>query len=83
MAFGPGQEALRDSTHETLGQVMEEAEVSIVPEVKEAVHPATLKSFVKERMAAGASPPADMFGIFPYDKAKVKPPKAKAAKKAK
>lgn len=38
---------------------------------KEAVHPATLKSFVKEQMAQGAAIPLDIFGIHPYNVAKI------------
>lgn len=39
--------------------------------LKETVHPATLKSFVRERMAEGAAIPADLFNIFPYNIAKL------------
>lgn len=37
--------------------------------VVEAVHPATLKSFVKEQRAAGTNLPTELFGIHPFDKA--------------
>lgn len=40
--------------------------------VTESVHAATLKSFVKEQMKAGQNVPSDLFGIFPYSKAKLK-----------
>lgn len=39
---------------------------------KETVHPATLKSFVKERLAAGEALPMDAFGVHPYSKAIIK-----------
>ena len=42
------------------------------------VHPQTLKSFVKERMADTESKvefPLELFGVFPFDKATVKPTK--------
>lgn len=45
---------------------------SIGGTMKEAVHPATLKSFVKEQMAAGVKVPFDLFSVFPYAKAKLK-----------
>jgi hypothetical protein len=35
----------------------------------EAVHPSTLKAFVKERMAAGNPVPMDLFGAYFFDKA--------------
>lgn len=43
--------------------------------LKETVHPATLISFIKERMAAGESLPFELFAIAPYQFAKIKPPK--------
>jgi hypothetical protein len=52
----------------------------------EKVHPATLKSFVKEQMEAGKTLPQNLFGIHSYAKAKIalppapKKPKAKKAK---
>lgn len=39
---------------------------------KQAVHPATLKSFVKERMEAGDNIPMDLFSVHPYSKATLK-----------
>lgn len=40
-------------------------------ELKESVHSATLKSFVKERMAAGQAIPFDLFGVMPFNKVKI------------
>jgi hypothetical protein len=45
--------------------------------LKEAVHPQTLKAFVKEQMAAGVSVPQELFGIRPYSKAKLTKARAK------
>lgn len=53
-------------------------------EVAESVHAATLKSFIKEQLAAGnVALPEALFGIFPYVKAKITPPSAPKAKKTK
>ena len=41
----------------------------------ERVHPSTLKSFVKEQMAAGKPVPFDLFGVHPYSKVKITSPK--------
>lgn len=41
------------------------------PAVVERVHPSTLKSFIKEQMAAGAAVPFDLFGVRPYAKVKI------------
>ena len=41
------------------------------------VHPATLKSFVKEQLENGTNIPIETFGIFEFDVAKIKLPKAK------
>ena len=38
-------------------------------QLDEGVHPATLKSFVKERMEAGEPVPPDLFGVFTFNKA--------------
>ena len=38
----------------------------------ERVHPSTLKSFIKEQLAAGKPIPFEPFGIFPYNRAKIK-----------
>jgi hypothetical protein len=40
--------------------------------LEEAVHPQTLKAFVKERMAAGDAVPIDLFGVYAYNKAVIK-----------
>lgn len=42
-----------------------------IPQFKEAVHPQTLKAFIKEQMAAGNNVPQELFGIRPYSKAKI------------
>ncbi len=43
--------------------------------VTDSVHPATLKSFVKERLEAGTNIPLDTFGVFEFKIAKITPPK--------
>lgn len=71
------------------GEEAAAAAVSIAEElgrevsVAEKVHPSTLKSFVKEQLAAGVAIPFDLFGIHPFNKAKVKPPRVAKPKKAK
>lgn len=40
-------------------------------QMKENVHSATLKSFVKEQMENGGGVPMDLFNVFPYSKAVV------------
>ena len=46
-------------------------------DLREGVHPQTLKAFIKEQMAAGVSIPQELFGIRPYSKAKLTKAKAK------
>lgn len=41
-------------------------------ELKETVHPQTLRAFVREQMESGANIPADLFSIHPFSKAKIK-----------
>lgn len=43
-------------------------DVSIV----DKVHPATLKSFIRERVEAGQEIPTDLFGVFIFNEAKIK-----------
>lgn len=40
--------------------------------VKDTVHPATLKSFVKEQLEKGAPIPMELFGVRPFNRAKYK-----------
>lgn len=42
---------------------------------KAAVHPATLKSFVKEQLAAGTALPLDLFSVHEYSIAKLTQPR--------
>jgi hypothetical protein len=45
------------------------------PSLDRSVHPATLKSFVKEQLEKGnASLPMDVFGVFPFKQAKIRLP---------
>lgn len=41
-------------------------------ELKDTVHPSTLKAFVKEQLAAGNTIPFDLFGVRPFTRAKYK-----------
>ena len=46
-----------------------------ITELKETVHSATLKSFVREQLEAGNKLPMDLFSVHPYSKAKITRPK--------
>jgi len=50
------------------------------PDMEEGVHHSTLKSFVIEQREKGAELPLDLFGIHPYNRAKLAPPKVKKSK---
>lgn len=41
-------------------------------ELKEDVHPSTLKAFIRERLQAGEKIPMDLFNVYPYSKAVIK-----------
>lgn len=62
--FGRGEESEAAALAEEIGA-----------ECRRNVHSATLKAFVKERMAAGEAVPFDVFGVFAFAVAKVKLPK--------
>lgn len=79
-----------DEARELAERLNEELEQDVV--LGEAVHPATLKSFVKEQLASEASPtrnpalpklPRETFAVFEFAKAKVTAPKGKKVKAAK
>ena len=44
-------------------------------DVVERVHPATLKSFIKEQLEAGKAVPFDLFAIHPINRVKITAPK--------
>ncbi len=46
-------------------------------ELKEFVHPMTLKSFLKERLEAGTALPTEAFGIRAFNRVKIELPKVK------
>ena len=56
LSFGKGEAEQAKEVLETL------YEIGLVPNVKETVHPQTLKAFVKERLSAGLELPVDFFG---------------------
>ena len=60
VAFGRGQLEAAKACAEQIGG-----------EMKEAVHPATLKSFIKEQLAAGKAVPFELFGVRPFNKVKI------------
>lgn len=65
VAFERGEhDAAEDFAHEC-------AKHGKQPNLIERVHPSTLKSFVKEQMAAGNAIPFDLFGVHPYSKVKI------------
>lgn len=69
VSFGKDQDKLRGQVLRMVSQKTDDIEA------REAVHPATLKSFIKEQREKGKSPPEDLFGIHPFKKAVLKEPK--------
>lgn len=65
VAFGRGE---HDAAEEFAGKLAEEGKD---PNLVERVHPMTLKSFVKEQMAAGTALPFELFGVHPFNKVKI------------
>jgi hypothetical protein len=50
-------------------------------EVEERVHPSTLSAFLREQVENGTPPPAEPFGLRPFNKAKVTLPRAPKPRK--
>jgi hypothetical protein len=44
-------------------------EHGVYAELKQTIHPQTLKAFIRERLAAEEAVPFDLFGIAPFNKA--------------
>lgn len=61
---------------EKLVDAARQEKVQIDPVISDKVHPATLKSFIKEELGKGTAVPFDLFSIHPYSKVKIKPGKA-------
>lgn len=64
--FGRGE---RDEANNLAQQLKDQG---LPGHVTNSIHSQTLKSFVKERMAAGEAVPFDLFGIHPFSRAKLK-----------
>jgi len=65
LLFGKGQ----DEEANALVQSLEQKGLS--PNVKQGVHPQTLKAFVKEQLTQGRDIPAEPFGIYVGSRAKI------------
>lgn len=70
LEFGVGQDNEKQEIAKHLAQ-----DLGLSPIAKETIHPATLKSFIKEQREKGESPPEDVFAISPFNKVKLKAPK--------
>jgi hypothetical protein len=68
--YGPGELEEAKEAAEAL-KVMSGREAMLI----ENIHANTLKAFLKEQRAKGTKIPAKLFGLFPFSKAKVTPPK--------
>jgi hypothetical protein len=65
--FGRGEREAAEAAARVLSE-----ECSLHADLKLAVHPQTLKAFVRERLAAGEQIPFDVFGIRQYSRAKLR-----------
>lgn len=58
--------------HEHAAELVEELQGNhLAATMKETVHHATLRAFVREQMAAGATLPLDLFSVHPYNISKI------------
>lgn len=69
LTFGRGDDKKCETAKEEL------TKIGLEPAAKTGVHPQTLKAFVRERMESGQPVPADLFGVFSGNKAKITSPK--------
>lgn len=68
--YGAGEHAKATEDAEKISKLTGRA-----AQVIENVHASTLKAFLKEQRAKGTKIPEKLFGLFPFSKAKVTPPK--------
>lgn len=64
--FGRGEQDAATELRNKLGQFTDRQ-----PHVSEKVHPQTLKSFLKEQLAAGSPVPFETFGLNAFNKVKI------------
>lgn len=73
--FGKGDEAQAKAAVEALQQA------GFDPDCADSVHPATLKSFVKERLESGDDIPLATFGVYEFKEAKIALPRSRGGKR--
>ncbi|MAK50646.1 hypothetical protein [Marinobacter sp.] len=66
LKFGRGESAIVDET------VLALKSRGLSPEVKQSIHPSTLKAFVKEQLTTGNDIPTEPFGVYIGTKAIIK-----------
>lgn len=71
LAFGKGEEQQAKEAVDVLSVAGFNAQIG------DSVHPATLKSFVKERIEAGDNIPIDVFGVYEFKQTKIVLPKSR------
>lgn len=69
LSFGKGEDAAATKLCTSL------ADAGYAPEQRRAVHPSTLKAWVREQAAAGRLPPAELFGCYLHVESRLKLPK--------
>jgi hypothetical protein len=67
--FGRGEDEAAAATIDSLRAT------GLEPDEKIAVHPQTLRAFVREQLEAGQNLPHDLLGIYAGQRAKITPPK--------
>ena len=63
--FGRDEDSRAEHAVNTLKQL------GLIPDVKQAVHPSTLKAFVKEQLTQGKDMPSETFGIYVGSRSKI------------
>jgi len=63
--FGKDEDRQAEHAVDTLKQL------GLIPSVKQAVHPSTLKAFVKEQLTQGKDIPSETFGIYVGSRSKI------------
>ena len=71
VAFNRDEYELAQTVADSLVGLGQEMGMDFIPALQETVHPATLKSFIKEELEKGRAVPFDLFSVHPYNRVKI------------
>ena len=71
VAFARDEYEVALQVAESMQELAQKMGLGFAPALQEAVHPAMLKSFIKEELEKGRAVPFDLFSVHPYNRVKI------------